>query len=150
MVLNVLNDAIQKNIKKIEGENWIVHFSDSVPFFPISPLFCSHIFIYNRFLFLSMLKDIVFNVNSLFFCLLSDAIWRTDLDFMVVHRDRLVVLSFMTSSPGSSSNNSMHLPTAQPFGSTSSDSDEPTSLPITRGLEDIVGSQFDDGTGNYF
>uniref|UniRef100_A0A182TBB7 Uncharacterized protein n=1 Tax=Anopheles maculatus TaxID=74869 RepID=A0A182TBB7_9DIPT len=26
-------------------------------------------------------------------------VWRTDLDFMVTHSDRLVVLSFMTSSP---------------------------------------------------
>lgn len=88
-------------------------------------------------------------MNSLFF-FVSDAMWRTDLDFMVVHRDRLVVLSFMTSPPVSSSSNSTYLPTAQPFASTSSDSDEPTSLPITRGLEDIVGSQFDDGTGNFF
>ncbi|XP_058115880.1 protein tincar [Anopheles ziemanni] len=28
-----------------------------------------------------------------------DNVWRTDLDFMVTHSDRLVVLSFMTSSP---------------------------------------------------
>lgn len=30
--------------------------------------------------------------------IVSESIWRTDLDFMVVHRDRLVVLSFMTSA----------------------------------------------------
>lgn len=65
---------------------------------------------------------------------------------MVVHRDRLVVLSFMTSPPAS---NASFLPTALPFASTASDSDEPTSLPITRGLEDIVGPQFADDTGNY-
>lgn len=40
----------------------------------------------------------------------ADAIWRTDLDFMVVHRDRLVVLSFMTSP-----NHTNFLPTPLPF-----------------------------------
>ncbi|KAL0269560.1 UNVERIFIED_CONTAM: hypothetical protein PYX00_007252 [Menopon gallinae] len=49
----------------------------------------------------------------------KDAIWRTDLDFMVIHRDRLVVLSFMSSPPTFS--NSSFLPTAQPLLSSSED-----------------------------
>ncbi|GLV44477.1 tincar [Carabus blaptoides fortunei] len=47
--------------------------------------------------------------------LASDAIWRTDLDFMVVHHDRLVVLSFMTAASPSNSTTA----TVLPVGSTS-------------------------------
>lgn len=49
------------------------------------------------------------------FSFIIDAIWRTDLDFMVVHHDRLVVLSFMTAASPSNSTT----PTTLPVGSTS-------------------------------
>jgi hypothetical protein len=52
---------------------------------------------------------------SVIFLYFVDAIWRTDLDFMVVHRDRLVVLSFMTSP-----NHTNYLPTPLPFHTSSS------------------------------
>lgn len=48
--------------------------------------------------------------NSIHCIHVADAIWQTDLDFMVVHQDRLVVLSFMTSL-----NHTNFLPTPLPF-----------------------------------
>jgi hypothetical protein len=50
------------------------------------------------------------NCNSVRNISVADAIWQTDLDFMVVHQDRLVVLSFMTSL-----NHTNFLPTPLPF-----------------------------------
>ncbi|XP_063223104.1 protein tincar [Bacillus rossius redtenbacheri] len=44
----------------------------------------------------------------------KEAIWRTDLDFMVVHHDRLVVLSFVTSPGGNATD---LLPTPLPLAS---------------------------------
>lgn len=37
----------------------------------------------------------------------TEQIWRTELDFLVVHKDRLVVLSFMTSSPYQNDSNGL-------------------------------------------
>ncbi|XP_055549066.1 protein tincar [Wyeomyia smithii] len=48
----------------------------------------------------------------------KDDIWRTDLDFMVTHNDRLVVLSFMTSPYPNSTTKPPHTP-----GSTNNDYD---------------------------
>lgn len=42
-----------------------------------------------------------------------DAVWRTDLDWIVVHRDRLVVLSFM--NPAGNLSTLSGLVTPQPF-----------------------------------
>lgn len=39
----------------------------------------------------------------------ADNIWRTELDFMVTHQDRLVVLSFMTPSPYHNDSNGLML-----------------------------------------
>ncbi|XP_065155259.1 protein tincar-like isoform X2 [Atheta coriaria] len=44
----------------------------------------------------------------------QESIWKTDLDFMVVHRDRLVVLSFMTSN-NATLNHHHRVPSAAPF-----------------------------------
>lgn len=52
-------------------------------------------------------------IFSLFF--IADAIWRTDLDWVVLHRDRLVVLGFMNPSGNLSTLGGMSTQTAQPF-----------------------------------
>ncbi|XP_069698499.1 protein tincar-like isoform X1 [Periplaneta americana] len=62
----------------------------------------------------------------------KDAIWRTDLDFMVVHRDRLVVLSFMTSP-----NQTNFLPTPLPFLTSSAVMPPST---IVNGTENVTAS----------
>lgn len=48
----------------------------------------------------SILKLYLYPQPSIHYCFFDfpEWIWKTDLDFMVMHRDRLVVLSFMTSN----------------------------------------------------
>ncbi|KAG8271782.1 hypothetical protein J6590_055405 [Homalodisca vitripennis] len=69
-------------------------------------------------------------------------IWRTDLDFLVAQRDRLVVLSFMTSSPNV---NMSFLPTPLPQDTSSaSPTDKPQSLPLSVGIPGQELSMDDD------
>ncbi|XP_054258919.1 protein tincar [Macrosteles quadrilineatus] len=65
----------------------------------------------------------------------KDLIWRTDLDFLVAQRDRLVVLSFMTSP----NVNMTFLPTPLPQDTSSHNplaSSKPQTLPLTVGIPD--------------
>ncbi|XP_046689315.1 protein tincar isoform X3 [Homalodisca vitripennis] len=72
----------------------------------------------------------------------KDMIWRTDLDFLVAQRDRLVVLSFMTSSPNV---NMSFLPTPLPQDTSSaSPTDKPQSLPLSVGIPGQELSMDDD------
>lgn len=87
--------------------------------------------------------------NHLFYFSSAESIWRTDLDFMIVHRDRLVLLSFMTST----SNTTAHpLPKAlstvlAPTEPTIFE-DRPSALPFTndivKTLRDYIGHEAHD------
>lgn len=81
----------------------------------------------------------------------SDFIWRTDLDFVIPRQDPLVVMSFMTSPPNSSTyngvtttnnnnNNFTFLPTPIPLEETASGgTGRPQQLPLSVG---IPGQEF--------
>lgn len=55
-----------------------------------------------------LIKTRILLINFQFFLFpTSENIWRTELDFMVTHRDRLVILSFMTTSPYQNTSNDL-------------------------------------------
>lgn len=58
-------------------------------------------------------KRIQLYMVNIIFVIFSEAIWRTDLDWMVIHRDRLVVLSFM--NPAGNLSTLTGFITPQPF-----------------------------------
>lgn len=62
---------------------------------------------------------------------------------MMVHRDRLIVLNFMTPPPPFSN----VTPNSNGFLSTSANAEELTSVPINRGGQDVTLSSFLDDTG---
>lgn len=92
-------------------------------------------------------------LNFIFSFFVSESIWHTDLDFMMVHKDRLVVLSFMTAPNNSAL--TQPLPSALPIITTSDEGDtspldsstqninQPHALPFTnsivKGLRNLIG-----------
>lgn len=79
------------------------------------------------------------------FLFIAESLWKTDLDFMVVHRDRLVILNFFTSPPNSS--NASFIPTPQPFASTPESDDFAGAFPDNQQLRDILGPHFANDSG---
>ncbi|XP_018335612.1 protein tincar isoform X2 [Agrilus planipennis] len=91
----------------------------------------------------------------------QETIWRTDLDFMMAHKDRLVVLSFMTATNSTPAPGGHVLPSALPVVTTTDEERiisandttlGPTALPLTgdlvKDLRDIVGHDQQDYTNN--
>lgn len=66
---------------------------------------------------------------------------------MITHRDRLIVLNFMTSPPPVS--NLTFSPTSHSFLSTSANSEDLTSLPVNKGTKDLIISSFMDESGEF-